>query len=238
MKSWGANRLEELANKDLCGYIFKSRSPSSGMERIKVYTEDGGLRSTKGVGIWARMFMGRFPLLPVEDDGRLHDPILREKFIERIFVLRRWRDILEKNSFPRAFIDFHTQHKLLIMSHSPKHNRELGRLVAGNDEFANDHGMLTTRYLEKLISALSLTATVKKHTNVLQHIMGYFKRQLTPEEKKELLEIISMYHKGYLPLIVPITLLNHYVLKYNQSYLRKQIYLNPHPIELKLRTHV
>ena len=238
MKLWGQNRLNDLADHNLCGYIFKSRSPSSGMERIKVYTEEGGLRSSNGVGIWARMVMDRFPLLPVEDEGRLQDPLLREKFIERIFVYRRWRESLEHNPTPRTLVDFHTRHKLLIMSHSPKHYRELGGIVARVGESAVDLEMLTKNYYLLLTSALSLTATVKKQTNVLQHVMGYFKRQLSPDEKQELLEVINNYHNGYIPLIVPVTLLNHYVRKYDQSYLHDQIYLNPHPIELKLRTHV
>ena len=238
MKKWGAVELEYLEDKNLCGYIFKSRSPSSGMERIKIYDGDGGLVSTKGTGLWARMIMDRFPLLPVEDEGRLHDPVLREKFIERVFIYRRWRDTVESKFSRRALVEFHTRHKLLIMSHSPKHYRELGRMVGNAGESGSSPEMLKAHYIETLMAALSLTATVKKHTNVLQHIMGYFKRQLLPDEKQEVLEVINSYHNGYVPLIVPVTLLNHYVRKYDQPYLREQIYLNPHPIELKLRTHV
>ena len=238
MKLWGQKRLNDLAGLDLCGYIFKNRSPSSGMERIKIYTEEGRVRFMNGVGIWARMFMERFPLLPVEDDGRLHDPLLRENFIERIFVYRRWRESLEKNPTPRVLVDFHTRHKLLIMSHSPKHYRELGRMVARAGESGIDSDMLIARYHQLLTAALCFKATVKKQTNVLQHVMGYFKRQLSSDEKQELLDVIKRYHNGYVPLIVPVTLLNHYVRKYDQPYLRDQVYLNPHPLELKLRTHV
>ncbi|MFC1539062.1 YbgA family protein [Candidatus Latescibacterota bacterium] len=238
MKKWGAAKLEDMEDKNLCGYIFKSRSPSSGMERIKIYGEDGGLVSTKGTGLWARMIMDRFPLLPVEDEGRLHDPVLREKFIERVFIYRRWRDTVDREFSQRALVDFHTRHKLLIMSHSPKHYRELGRMVGNAAKSGRSPETLKAHYIETLTEALSLNATVKKHTNVLQHIMGYFKRQLLPDEKQEVLEVINSYHNGYVPLIVPVTLLNHYVRKYDQPYLREQIYLNPHPIELKLRTHV
>ncbi|MFC1551549.1 YbgA family protein [Candidatus Latescibacterota bacterium] len=238
MKKWGAAKLEDLENKKLCGYIFKSRSPSSGMERIKIYGEDGGFLSTKGTGLWARMIIDRFPLLPVEDEGRLHNPVLREKFIERVFIYRRWRDTVEREFSRGALVEFHTRHKLLIMSHSPKHYRELGRMVGNVAESGISNDTLKTQYIETLMAALSLTATVKKHTNVLQHIMGYFKRQLLPDEKQEVLEVINSYHNGYVPLIVPVTLLNHYVRKYDQPYLREQIYLNPLPIELKLRTHV
>ncbi|MFC1608131.1 YbgA family protein [Candidatus Latescibacterota bacterium] len=238
MKQWGFKRLEKLVDLNLSGYIFKSRSPSSGMERIKIYDETGALVSTKGVGIWAKMIMSRFPLLPFEDEGRLHDPVLREKFIERVFIYRRWQNTVGAQFSYRALVEFHTVHKLLIMSHSPKHYRELGHLVGSSAESGISLELLEAQYIEILTAALSLTATVKKHTNVLQHIMGYFKKQLIPDEKQELLEVINSYHKGHVPLLVPITLLNHYVRKFDQQYLREQKYLNPHPLELKLRTHV
>ena len=206
------------------------------MERIKVYNEDGRVVSNDGTGIWARMVMDRFPLMPVEDEGRLHDPVLREQFIERVFVHRRWRNTVERDRSSRALVDFHTRHKLLIMSHSVEHYRALGRLVAGAG--TGDSERLIAVYLETLHAALGRKATLNKHTNVLHHIMGYFKKQLTPDEKHELLEIIDAYHNGNLPLIVPVTLLNHYVRKFDEPYLGGQVYLNPHPVELRLRTHV
>ena len=236
MLSWGSRRLEKLESENLCGYIFKSRSPSSGMERVKIYTESGGATGKTGSGIWAGMFMARFPLLPVEDEGRLHDPVLRENFIERVFVFRRWRDMLAENRTVAGLVEFHTRHKLLVMSHSVERYRELGRLVANNDRL--DQGELFTRYIDILSSTLRLIATPKKNTNVLHHIMGYFKKALDADEKEELLEVIDSYRLEVLPLIVPVTLLNHYVRKYGQLYLEQQVYLNPHPLELKLRTHV
>ncbi|MHB8773029.1 MAG: YbgA family protein [Syntrophales bacterium] len=236
MEAWGARRLEELESERLCGYIFKSRSPSSGMERVTVYTESGTPGGKTGVGIWARMFMARFPLLPVEDEGRLHDPKLRENFIERVFVFKRWRALAAAQRSRSGLVDFHTRHKLLIMAHSVEAYRELGRLVAGQGQLPQQE--LYDRYLTILADALRLIATPRKNTNVLHHIMGYFKKVLAADEKQELLELIDAYRREAVPLIVPVTLLNHYVRKYGQPYLAGQVYLNPHPLELKLRTHV
>ncbi|HOH47535.1 MAG TPA: DUF523 and DUF1722 domain-containing protein [Candidatus Cloacimonadota bacterium] len=235
MKAWSARKIEELAGKNLCAYVFKSKSPSSGMERVKVYPAAGGAASKTGVGMFAREFMKAFPLIPVEEEGRLHDPILRENFIERIFVVWRWQQLLSEGGSPKAIVDFHTRHKLLLMAHSPLLYRELGKLVAEQKRVSLDE--FKGLYFAKLMQAMKLHATSAKHMNVLQHIMGYFKKDLEPVEKTELLQIIEDFRAGLYPLIVPVTLLNHYVRKYRQEYLLGQYYLNPHPLELKLRNH-
>jgi len=232
--TWAGKRVRELENEGLCGFIFKSKSPSSGMERVKVYSESG-MPVKKGVGLFARAFMEHFPLIPVEEEGRLHDLRLRENFIERIFILKRWRRTQAERKSMGSIVGFHTVHKLLILSHSPKHYREMGRLVAQAKDLKIDE--VYARYEFLLMEASRLLATVKKHTNVLQHMMGYFKKQLGPDEKQELLEVIGAYHDEFIPLIVPITLFRHYVRKYDQAYLRDQVYLSPHPLELKLRNH-
>jgi uncharacterized protein YbgA (DUF1722 family)/uncharacterized protein YbbK (DUF523 family) len=235
--TWAQQRVRELERENLCGFIFKSKSPSSGMERVKVYPPSApGSPVTRGVGIFARIFMAHFPLLPVEDEGRLHDPDLRENFIERLFTLQRWRELQEAGTSSGALVAFHTRHKLLILSHSPTHYRELGRLVAQAQEFSPRE--IYDLYQTRLMEALRLKATLKKHTNVLYHLMGYFKKDLSADEKAELREVIDYYHRGAVPLVVPITLINHYVRKYRQPYLREQFYLHPHPLELQLRTHV
>lgn len=235
MKSWAETRLDQLEKENLCGYIFKSKSPSSGMRGVKVYDKNN-VPSKKGVGIFARAFMERFPEMPVEDEGRLNDANLRENFIERIFVYRRWQHYVETDGSRKGFVDFHTDHKLLVMAHSPVLLRELGALVAQVKH--EEKSELHRQYLKSLMKALKLTATVKKNVNVLHHIMGYFKKQLTADEKQELLSVIENYHRGFIPLIVPITLLNHYTRKFNEAYLQRQYYLNPHPVELMLRNHV
>jgi uncharacterized protein YbgA (DUF1722 family)/uncharacterized protein YbbK (DUF523 family) len=235
MVSWATERVRALEAENLSGFIFKSDSPSSGMIRVKVYN-DKGMPEKKGIGVFARIFMAHFPLIPVEDDGRLHDPMIRENFIERIFTFQRWRELLAQRKSMGRLVDFHTRHKLLILSHSTPHYRSMGKLVAEGKSSALPD--LYQRYERVLMDALQLKATLKKNLNVLQHLMGYFKKQLERDEKQELLEIFNQYRDGFVPLIVPITLINHYVRKYDQPYLRRQVYLNPHPVELKLRTHV
>jgi uncharacterized protein YbgA (DUF1722 family)/uncharacterized protein YbbK (DUF523 family) len=235
MTTWAKRRVRELEKEDLRGFIFKSKSPSSGMERVKIYTGKG-MPVKKGVGLFAGVFMEHLPLIPAEDDGRLHDPDLRENFIERVFTLDRWRKKLEGKKSPHGLVAFHTRHKLLILSHSMSHYRQLGKLVAQIK--GQKTADLYAQYESLLMEALRLKATVKKCTNVLQHMMGYFKKQITADEKQELLALIKDYHNGLIPLIVPITLFKHYVRKYKQPYLQDQIYLSPHPMELKLRNHM
>jgi uncharacterized protein YbgA (DUF1722 family)/uncharacterized protein YbbK (DUF523 family) len=234
MITWARKRVKELEKEDLCGFIFKSRSPSSGMERVRVYNEKG-VPENKGVGMFARIFMEHFPLLPVEEDGRLHDIKLRENFIERIFALKRWRDLLDAKRSRGKLVAFHTQHKLLILSHSQKHSRILGKVVAEAKSISPQQ--LYPQYQALFMEALQLKTTIKKNINVLEHMMGYFKKQLSADEKRELLETFNQYREGYIPLIVPLTLIKHYVRKYDQPYLKQQVYLNPHPVELKLRNH-
>lgn len=236
MESWTTRRVTELATEDLCGFIFKSRSPSSGMERVKVYLDSGGPPVKTGVGFFAKEFMARFPRLPVEDEGRLHDPILRENFITRIFVLKRWRGLLAGNRSRGGLVAFHTAHKLLLFSHSEKHYRAMGKLVAEAKKISMDE--LFSGYESLLMEALRLKSSLAKNSNVLLHILGYFRKNLSADEKQEMVELIDRYRGGLVPLIVPITLVNHYVRKYAESYLAGQIYLNPHPLELQLRNHV
>jgi len=228
-------RVVELEKEGLCGFVFKSNSPSSGMERVRVYNEKG-MPVKKGAGIFAKMFMDHFPLLPVEDEGRLHDPKLRENFVERIFTLKRWREVLARKWSRGNLVNFHTQHKLLILSHSPKHYQIMGKLVAKAKEIPLKE--LFQQYQTLLMEAIQVKSTPKKNANVLMHMMGYFKGKLSSVEKQELLEVIENHREEHIPLIVPITLINHYVRKYEQPYLRQQVYLNPHPLELQLRNHV
>ena len=235
MVRYSENRVRELEKVALCGFIFKSNSPSSGMERVKIYDLNHVPHKT-GTGIFARIFMKHFPLLPVEDEGRLHDPKIRENFITRIFVFKRFREMADKEKTLGKLIEFHTSHKLLIMAHSQNHYRAMGKLVAHAKEITSDE--LCSQYQSLLMEGLSLKTTFKKNTNVLHHLMGYFKKQLSADEKKELLEIIENYHRGDVPLIVPVTLINHYVRKYDQPYLKEQYYLHPHPVELQLLNHV
>lgn len=228
-------RLAELGRSDLSGFVFKRGSPSCGLERVRVYTEKG-MPSHTGAGIFARAFAEQFPLIPVEEEGRLADAPLRENFIERIFCYRRYQDLLEDGVTRQAVVRFHTIHKYLLLAHSVQHYQWLGRLVGQADRYRPKE--LAVKYGELFMKALAVKATVRKHVNVLQHMLGYFKAHLGAPQKAELLDVINDYHRGLTPLIVPLTLVKHYVHLFDVAYIRDQVYLNPHPKELMLRNHV
>ena len=234
MLRWARRRVRELEREDLSGFIVKGASPSCGMKWVKAYNEEG-VPKASGVGLFARVFMDHFPLLPVEDEARLHNPLLRENFIERIFTMKRWQKCAEHQRSRGALVRFHSEHKLLILSHSSRHYRHMGRLVAQGA--GKSISSLYDEYQQLLMEALRLKATPAKHCNVLQHIMGYFKRQISSDAKQELLEVIDHYRQGHVPLIVPITLINHFVRLFDELYLQQQYYLYPHPLELQLRNH-
>jgi len=235
MMQWATKKFKELEREGLCGFIFKSKSPSSGIGGVKIYSPSG-MPDHKGAGIFGGAFMKHFSLIPLIDDGRLHDPILRENFIERVFVYKRWCDLTRGKCSVKDLINFHTCHKLLIMSHSPKHSAILGRMVAGMKGHEADKFL--AEYVTSLTEALRLNATAKKNANVLFHMAGYFKKCISDDERRELSEVIEDYRRGLIPLIVPIVMIRHYVRKCGEPYLTKQYYLNPHPLELMLRNHV
>lgn len=220
------------AHRDLSGYIFKKGSPSCGLERVKIYSAKG-MPAGKGRGLYARALTARLGLLPVEEEGRLMDPVLRENFIERVFVYHRWQGLMRQGLTPAALVDFHTRHKFSILAHDEQRYRELGRMVSEAGRAALDE--LAPRYADTLMAALSRRATRRRHTNVLMHVMGYLKRYLDSDDKAELLELIDSYRVGQVPLIVPITLLKHHLRKHPDPYIQQQYYLSPHPEELMLR---
>ncbi len=233
MRRWAEGRVRELEGEDLCGYVLKKDSPSCGMERVKVYAKGPAART--GRGLFAEALMERMPLLPVEEEGRLNDPRLRENFVERVFAYRRLKDLLGSRWTVGDLVRFHTAEKLLVLAHDPAAYRALGRLVAAakgrpRAEVAREYGQAFMRGLAKL-------ATPGKHANVLQHMAGFFK-DLPLEERRELHEAIADYRHGLVPLVVPLTLLGHHVRRHGVAWLQSQSYLQPHPKELMLRTHV
>lgn len=221
---------------DLSGYIFKSKSPSCGMERVRLYDPPGakgGGGGKQGIGLYAREIMRAYPHLPVEEEGRLGDPILRDNFLECVFIYDHWQQLNQQRLTPKALVEFHTRHKLAVMAHGAEYYRKLGRLVAAAG--ARPIRELAEEYIAGLMDALRHRATARRHTNVLMHIMGYLKTQLSRDDKQELLELIEEYRLGRLPRIVPITLLKHHFRNFPNDYLAGQSYLNPDPHELKLR---
>lgn len=235
LKTMTTHRIEELKSLDLSGYVFKKGSPSCGVERVPIYNAHG-VPSRQGVGLFAKAFIEQFPLIPVEEEGRLCDPTLRENFIERVFSYRRWHDLVQSGVTRQALVQFHTAHKYLLLAHHPKQCEMLGRLIGQVHQHRPKE--LAHRYGQLFMNTLAVKATVRKHVNVLQHILGYFKERLGAHEKVELLGVIDDYHHGLTPLIVPLTLIKHYVQIFDVSYIRAQVYLNPHPKELMLRNHV
>jgi uncharacterized protein YbgA (DUF1722 family)/uncharacterized protein YbbK (DUF523 family) len=235
MQAWARKRLRGLAALELCGYVLKSGSPSCGMERVKLYGA-AGMPEKAGTGVFAAELLRRFPGLPVEEEGRLHDARLRENWIERVFAYRRLRSLFAGRPSRARLVAFHTAHKLQLLSHSEVHYRELGRLVA--DAKKTPEAELRERYQAAFMQALAHPATPRRHVNVLQHALGHLRGRVTASVARELHAHVSDYARGLVPLVVPLTMLRHYVHQLEIAYLAGQIYLDPHPKELMLRNHV
>ncbi len=235
MRNFARLRLRELEKEDLCGYVLKKGSPSCGMERVRVF-DSHGVPAKSGRGLYAETLLGHFPNLPVEEEGRLYDPCLRENFIERVFAYRRLRTLFAGRWKLADLVAFHTVHKLLLMAHSPQAYARLGRLVARSKSLP--HGGLRQQYEADFMRALREIATTRRQTNVLQHIVGYLRPHLDPASRGEMLSLIEDYRRGLVPLIVPVTLVRYFLRRFPIAYLRGQVYLEPHPKELMLRNHV
>jgi uncharacterized protein YbgA (DUF1722 family)/uncharacterized protein YbbK (DUF523 family) len=217
--------------QQLCGYILKKDSPSCGMERVKIW--DDVMPAREGVGIYAGRLMENFPYLPVEEEGRLGDAVLRENFIQRVFAMRRWHEMVGQAMSVSKLVEFHARHKLILMSHDQATYRQLGQLVAGTTK--SNLAANTEAYLHQFMAALKLRASRGNHVNVLQHIQGYLKNFLDTDDKQELSTTIENYRLGLLPLIVPITLLNHFFRKFPSDYIADSYYMHPYPAELCLQ---
>ena len=237
MNRWSKRRLTELAREhpDLCGYVLKKDSPSCGMARVKTYGRAGPPRRD-GRGLFASALIQSLPSLPVEEEGRLGDPHLRENFIERVFAVRRLKDLFTARWTIGDLVGFHTTHKMALLAHSTVKYHELGRLVAG--AAAMPRAELRRAYEDQFMATLSIVATPKRHANVLMHMLGHLKKTLSSESRDELHRTIEDYRVGLVPLVVPITLLRHHARVQRNGYLLEQIYLDPHPRELMLRNHV
>ncbi len=235
MLAYSARRVAQLGKMNLSGYVLKSKSPSCGMERVKVYNPKG-MAEKDGIGLFARVLIKGHPLIPVEEEGRLNDPHLRDNFIVRVFAYHRLSKLMVGKFSLRKLVEFHTAEKYLLLAHSPRHYRELGPLVANAKKMPVAE--LKEKYTTLFMECLKVKSTVKNNVNVLQHIIGYLPDAVPAGEKKEILGVIEDYRKGFVPLVVPVTLLRHYVRAHSIEYIRDQVYLNPHPKELMLRNHV
>lgn len=235
MRTWSRTRVEQLAAERLVGYVLKKDSPSCGMARVKIYG-GSGMPEKQGRGLFAEALMDRFPQLPVEEEGRLSDPRLRENFVERVFAYQRVRDLFESRWTVGDLVRFHTAHKMTLLAHDRVAYDELGRMVARAKRA--DRETLAARYRELFMRALGAMATTRKHSNVLLHLVGHLKTHLDAGARAELLTAVDDFRKGLLPLVVPVTLIRHHVRRCGVEYLAGQVYLDPHPKELMLRNHV
>lgn len=236
MRSFADERVEALSGERLSGYILKSKSPSCGMARVRLYNASGMARP-QGRGLFAEALMRRFPALPVEEEGRLHDARIRENFIARIFAYQRWRGLEEEGLSRRSMMRFHQHHKMVLMAHNQAGARRLGHLLGTSPKGASVTE-LAAEYLVGFTDVMRRLPTTKNHTNVLQHLQGHVSDHLDGEDRRELTELIADYLQGLLPLIVPMTLLRHYARRFDITYLGDQVYLHPHPYELMLLNHV
>jgi len=236
MNNWTTEQASRLTDERLCGYVLKRSSPSCGLERVKVYG-DSGVPNRDGRGLFAAGLVDRFPNLPMEEEGRLNDARLRENFVSQVFSYRRWMD-LQQDGLTRARIThFHARHKYLLMAHHQNEMRALGSLIGRADRTISAK-RLGAEYFDAFCKVMRHTPTRRNHTNVLQHLGGYFSDQLDAHDRAELAEVIDRYRRDRLPLIVPVTLIRHYVRKLSVEYLKDQIYLDPHPDELNLLNQI
>lgn len=232
MAEFSHQRIARLSH--LCGYIVCAKSPSCGMERVRVYDKDGKNNRKAGRGIFTDILMTTFPWLPVEEDGRLHDPAIRENFVERIYALHELNRLRTQGLTRGALIAFHSRYKLLLLAHSQQQYRELGRFVAVIDQW-DDLELYFNEYRQRLMTLMSHHATRRNHTNVLMHVQGYFRPHLNGRQRQELAELIDRYRQGTQPLLAPVTLLKHYLAEYPDGYLEQQRYFDPFPEALRLR---
>jgi uncharacterized protein YbgA (DUF1722 family)/uncharacterized protein YbbK (DUF523 family) len=218
--------------KDLSGYIFCAKSPSCGMERVKVYSPQGNSLKSTGIGIFANEIMKANPLLPCEENGRLNDSLIRENFIARVYAYKHWQRLSASGLTKHKLTTFHSQYKYTVMSHDLVSYKELGQLLARSDIALED---MAEQYISGLMQALKTMATRKKHANTLAHMQGYFSKHLRSFERQELTQQINDYRLGLVPLVAPLTLIKHYLLQYPKNYLSRQAYLSPYPDQLRLR---
>lgn len=232
MRKFSAQRIATF--ETLCGYIVCAKSPSCGMERVRIYEADGKNNRKAGRGIYTEALMARFPWLPVEEDGRLHDPVLRENFVERIYALHELNSLREDGLTRGKLIAYHSRYKLSLLAHSQPDYRELGRFVATLHEWESLDAWFIA-YRQRLMSLLSIPATRRNHTNVLMHVQGYFRKQLNSRQRQELSTLIEGYRLATQPLLAPVTLLKHYMAEFPDTYLATQRYFDPWPEALRLR---
>ncbi len=232
MQAFSRDKVARLQH--LCGYIVCAKSPSCGMERVRVYEPATNNNRKAGTGIYTRELMRAMPWLPVEEDGRLHDDAIRENFVTRVYALHEFNQLWKSGLTRHGLIAYHSRYKLLLLAHSQPGYRALGPFVAAIDQW-DSLEEYAAEYRQRLMDLLSQPATRSNHTNVLMHVQGYFRSQLTSPQRQELAALIDRYRRGLQPLLAPITLLKHYMKEFPDVYLAQQRYFEPWPEALRLR---
>ncbi|MFP8965341.1 YbgA family protein [Pokkaliibacter sp. CJK22405] len=227
-----AHKVADQIDGKVSGYLLMKNSPSCGMHRVKVYQKNGHPHIDPGRGVFAQVLSERLPLLPIEEEARLNDAVLRDNFITRVYTYYHWHQLLKEGLTPQGLIEFHARHKYLVMAHSQKHYKQLGQLLSNLSEDLEAHA---SAYFKGLIETLATPASRGNHTNVLMHLLGYLKDTTPSTVRQDILTRIEQYQQGELPLVVPITLLKHHVDPEAHPYLANQVYLQPHPEKLGLR---
>ena len=233
MNAWSTSAIPGM--RDLSGFILKNNSPSCGMERVRVYDANGA-PSRDGIGLFADNLMKAMPWLPVEEEGRLNDAMLRENFIQRVFVYYRWQQMTHQAFTVSQLMEFHQRHKFILLAHNEEEYRKLGPLIASVTK-ANLQ-QIADEYLTRMMTCLKSRASRKRHSNVLMHVMGFLKNKIGSDDKQELIEILDSYRNGRVPLIVPITLMRHHLRRFPDEYISSQYYMSPYPEELMLRNTI
>lgn len=230
LKAYGQKVAKITTN--LSGYVFCAKSPSCGMQGVKVYNAEGHALASNGVGAFAQEIMAANPLLPCEENARLNDPLIRENFVARVYTYKDWQNIEASGFTKQRLATFHSKYKYMVMSHDLNAYKVLGQLLVRGDLPIEE---IATQYITGLMATLTIIATRKNHANTLAHIQGYFSKHLKGNEQQELCDQIAAYREGVIPLVAPLTLIKHYLLQYPKDYLAKQTYLSPYPEQLKLR---
>lgn len=233
MLDWSESAIQNM--QDLSGFILKNNSPSCGMERVRVF-DGNGVPDRNGIGMFARILMESMPWLPVEEEGRLNDPTLRENFIERVFVYYRWQQLIKNGLTVASLMDFHQRHKFILLAHDEAEYRLLGPLIASCTK--ENLQSIADEYLLRMMTMLKSRSSRKRHTNVLMHVMGFLKNKIDTDDKQELIEILDDYRHGKIPLVVPITLMKHHLRRFPDEYISNQYYMSPYPEELMLRNSI
>ena len=221
--------------ENFCGYIFMKNSPSCGLYSTKIYNDKNNLPG-KHAGMFTRTLRQLLPLLPVEEDGRLNDAVLRENFIAQVFAYHDWRVNVQNAAAAKKIVDYHSRYKYLIMAHNQSAYRQLGRMVAKSG--IGDIESLAQKYIELFMKTVRKPANRRGHSNALYHLLGYLRDGVPGKVRQDIANHIEEYRVGIVNLAVPMSIMDHYLKLYGSEYVNRQAYLAPYSKDLGLRNNI